>query len=126
LRNYAFYRLSLDWCHLGDTYEGIKVFFVALGQNDTLEILSMTNNALMPSMGKTLATSGLKLNISLRYVDLSWNKIGDTGAIAILEMLKINKTVHKIILEGNGVSGSVYGAVEAHLHHNVQLHFKVS
>ena len=68
----------------------------------------------------------MKPNISLRIIDLSWNKIGDQGAEALLNMLKVNKIIQKMIVQGNHISKVVETAIETQLIHNVDLHLKQS
>ena len=66
----------------------------------------------------------MKANISLRIIDLSWNKIGDQGGEALLNMLKVNKIIQKIIIQGNHISKIIETAIENQLIHNVDLHLK--
>ena len=57
-------------------------------------------------------------------MDLSWNKLGDQAGNTIVEVLKINKNIQKIILDGNDISDSIKTAINAQLSHNVELHLK--
>ena len=124
LTKLSFYRLSLKYCRIGENSESAKAFFTALGQNDALEYLDISNNGLMSSLGKSLAFCGLKSNMSLRILDVSWNKLGDQAGTAIVDVLKINKNIQVIKLEGNDISDSIKTAIETQLSHNVQLHLK--
>ena len=75
-------------------------------------------------VGKSLAQTGLKANYNLRIIDLSWNKIGESGGLAFAQMLKVNKSIQKIHLAGNDVSSSTLSSIDSQLHHNLQLHMK--
>ena len=57
-------------------------------------------------------------------MDLSWNKLGDQAGNTIVEVLKINKNIQKIILDGNDISDSIKTAINAQLSHNVELRLK--
>ena len=116
--------MSLPWCRIGEDVESATAFFTALGQNDTIEHLDISNNALASSLGKALSKTGLRHNLSLRILDLSWNRIGESGGQSIAQVLKINKTLQKIHLAGNDVSTSTLLAIETQLGHNVAMHMK--
>ena len=117
-------RLSLPWCRIGEDVESATAFFTAVGQNDTIEHLDISNNAIASSLGKALAKTGLRHNLSLRILDLSWNKIGESGGQSLAQVLKINKTLQKIHLAGNDVSTSTLLAIDSQLSHNVAMHMK--
>ena len=121
--NHFIRKINLQWCRLGEDVEAASAFFMALGQNDTLEHVDISSNNIMSSLGKTLALS-LKGNYNVRIIDLSWNKIGESGGLALAEMLKVNKSIQKIHLDGNDVSGSTLLTIESQLHHNLTLHMK--
>ena len=118
------YRLSLKWCKIGEKSEAAKALFTAIGENDSLEHLSLNNNGLMSSLGKSLALCGLRANMSLRILDLGWNRLGEQAGKTIIEVLKINKNIQKIVLDGNDISDSIATAINTQLSHNVQLHLK--
>ena len=118
------FRLNMTWCKIGECSESSKAFFTALSNNETLEHLNLSNNGLMSSLGKSLAFCALRSNISLKFIDLSWNKLGDPAGSALIEILKINKNIQSIKLEGNDLSISIKTAIEAQLSHNVQLNLK--
>ena len=114
----------MKWCKIGENSEAANALFTAIGVNDTLEYLSLNSNGLMSSLGKSLALCGLKSNMSLRILDLAWNRLGDQAGKTIVEVLKINKNVQKIILDGNDINDSIMTAINTQLSHNVQLHLK--
>lgn len=122
--NHFIRKLSLQWCGVGEDIEAANAFFLALSQNDTLEHIDLSSNNIMSSLGKTLAQTGLKANYNLRIIDLSWNKIGESGGLAFAQMLKVNKSIQKIHLAGNDVSSSTLLSIDSQLHHNLQLHMK--
>lgn len=124
MENHTLHRLSLKYCQLGEINEAARSLFTALGKNDTLEYLDLSNNGLMSSMGTSLALCGLKTNLSLRIIDLSWNKLGDPFGQSLVDILKINKNLQKIKLEGNSISVGILTAIDTLLSHNVQLHLK--
>jgi hypothetical protein len=78
----------------------------------------------MSSLGKSLALCGLRANMSLRILDLGWNRLGEQAGNTIIEVLKINKNIQKIALDGNDISDSIATAINTQLSHNVQLHLK--
>ena len=114
----------MKWCKIGENSEAANALFTAIGVNDTLEYLSLNSNGLMSSLGKSLALCGLKSNMSLRILDLAWNRLGDQAGKTIVEVLKINKNVQKIMLDGNDINDSIMTAINTQLSHNVQLHLK--
>lgn len=114
----------MKWCNIGENSDGAKAIFTSIGNNDSLEFLDLSNNGLMSSLGKSFLLVGLKANISLRIVDLSWNKLGDQAGSTLVEVLKINKNVQKIKLEGNEISSGISTAIDTQLSHNIQLHLK--
>lgn len=122
--NSTMQKLSLQWCNLGENYEASQTLFTCIGHNACLEHLDLSNNGFMSSLGKSIALTGLRPNVSLRIIDLSWNKIGDNGASSILDVLKLNKNIQKVILDGNGVSSPMMTAIDSQLCNNVQLHLK--
>ena len=78
----------------------------------------------MSSLGRSLALCGLRANMSLRILDLGWNRLGEQAGKTIIEVLKINKNIQKIVLDGNDISDSIATAINTQLSHNVQLHLK--
>ena len=116
----------MQWTNFAEHSEIAKTFFLAISKNDTLEDLSLSNCGMMSSLAKSMATLALKSNVSLRQIDLSWNKIGDPGGEAILDMLRLNKTIQKVSLTGNSISKPLEKAIESQLLHNIELHLKNS
>jgi hypothetical protein len=55
--------------------------------------------------GAKAIAEALKVNAVVAKLDLGWNKIGDEGAIAIAESLKVNAVVTKLDLVCNGNMG---------------------
>merc|ERR1719362_889977 len=51
MENHFLQRLSLKWCKIGEKSEAAKALFTAIGENDSLEHLSLNNNGLMSSLG---------------------------------------------------------------------------
>jgi hypothetical protein len=52
----------------------------------------LRNNEIGPEAGSFIA-SCLKSNATLQFIDLRWNRLGNTGAKAILKGLNVNKTI---------------------------------
>ncbi len=117
-------RLSLKWCQIGQDSESAKALFTTLAANDSLEYLDLSNNGIMSSLGKSFALICLKSNISLRNIDLSWNKLGDQAGTCLVDVLKINKTVQVLKLDGNDISEVISSSIGSQISHNVQLHLK--
>ena len=114
----------MQWCNLGDYTESTKTLFLALSRNDTIEELNLSNCGILSSLAKSLAIVGLKPNVTLRNLDISWNKIGDQAGEAFLDMLKLNKNIQNIILNGNNICSMIEKSIENQLIHNVELHLK--
>ncbi len=86
------FRLSLEWTKIDANDEAFKAFCVGLEQNESLETLNLSNNSLSSDQGRNLAFS-LRHHDSLRVLDLNFTKIGDAGASAFLDVLKVNKAL---------------------------------
>lgn len=67
--------------------------------NITLRSLNLSENKIGDS-GATAIGNALKTNAGLQKLDLAENPIGDAGAKAIATGLKTNKTIKKIFLSG--------------------------
>ena len=101
----------MKWCKLGENTESATALFTAIGENDSLESLDLSSNGIMSSMGKSLALCGLKSNFSLKIIDLSWNKIGDSAVATMIDILKSNKSIQKLNLSGNDISNLLLSAI---------------
>ncbi len=86
------FRLSLEWTKIDANDEAFKEFCVGLEQNESLETLNLSNNSFSSDQGRNLAFS-LRNHDSLRVLDLNFTKIGDAGASAFLDVLKVNKAL---------------------------------
>ena len=58
-----------------------------------------------------MLSQSLKLNQSLKYLNLSSNKIKDEGLLDLAEYLKINTTLVELSLGANGISNEGVAAV---------------
>ena len=77
------------------TVEDIENLSLALRENNTLQEIDLSN---VTGKGAIALVDALKINTSIRSVDLSYNKIGDEGAIALADALKINKSIRSLNL----------------------------
>ncbi|CAB9499511.1 Ribonuclease inhibitor [Seminavis robusta] len=85
--------------------------------NSTLQELCLKDNSFGPRGVHELA-SVLKTNESMQRVDLSYNFLGNDGAVALGAMLCLNKTLTDLVLEnaviaGEGVKGLCKGLLES-------------
>ena len=67
-------------------------FQLAICRNNTLTSLSMTNNE-FNDLDATCVGRSLQKNQGITFLDLSSNKIGDTGAKELAEIVLVNKYV---------------------------------
>jgi Ran GTPase-activating protein (RanGAP) involved in mRNA processing and transport len=70
--------------------------------NSSLQTLNLTWNKIGDDGAVALA-AGLKVNSSLQTLNLTWNKIGDEGAVALAEALKDNKSLQTLALCKNQI-----------------------
>ncbi|CAF3685679.1 unnamed protein product, partial [Adineta steineri] len=95
-------RLWLDYNKI--TSIGLSILASGLNNNNTLQQLSLSNNAIsddgIHSLVKSLATH----NNSLKELHLGHNKITDEGIEYLAEMLKTNQTLTHLYLQKNDIT----------------------
>ena len=77
--------------------------------NTTLQTVTLESNNIGDA-GATALAEALKVNTTLQTVNLQFNKIGDAGATALAEALKVNTALQTVNLEDNEIGDA--GAVE--------------
>lgn len=55
--------------------------------------------------GALAVAAGMKINITIKKLDLSWNGFADEGAAAMAEALKSNNTLTWLDLSHNRITG---------------------
>jgi hypothetical protein len=83
----------------------------ALKVNTTLKSIDLSRNAIGVEGASALAAA-LKVNTSVEFIGLHGTYIGDIGASALADALKVNITVTKIEIMSNDIGARVeYAAV---------------
>eukprot|EP00746_Dinoflagellata_sp_MGD_P165655 gnl/MRDRNA2_/MRDRNA2_95066_c0_seq1.p1 gnl/MRDRNA2_/MRDRNA2_95066_c0~~gnl/MRDRNA2_/MRDRNA2_95066_c0_seq1.p1 ORF type:complete len:434 (+),score=94.49 gnl/MRDRNA2_/MRDRNA2_95066_c0_seq1:96-1397(+) len=99
--------LSLAYAGIGD--DGVGELGPFVGQNVFVKHLDLRGNSIQPRGAVTLA-SGIKINRSLRGVNLKGNMVGKdiSGIQAICDVLKSNMTISHLNLRNNkiGIDGA--------------------
>jgi len=82
--------------------------------------IGLANNALGEDTGRALAET-LRLNTTLRELELSYNNIGDDGARALAEALRRNTTLTSLRLADNALGEDTGSALTETLRLNTTL-----
>jgi Ran GTPase-activating protein (RanGAP) involved in mRNA processing and transport len=90
--SYTLRSISLEWNKIGTSETGLQNLFLALTDNRSITKVDLRNNEIGPEVGTLIATC-LKSNSTLQFIDLRWNRLGNTGAKAILKGLNVNKII---------------------------------
>jgi len=93
---------SLNLYHNKFGPTGVKALFDALKDNTTLEELNLKENYLGCSGGRVIA-DGLN-KTSIKTLDIGYCFIGDAGATALAEALKVNTTLTSLMIDNNKYS----------------------
>ena len=79
------------------TSEGAKIIGETIKVNKTLKKLDIPINSISDD-GAAAISDGLKYNISLQELNMSCNKITSEGAKIIAEAIQVNTTLHTLVL----------------------------
>ncbi len=104
-RKFSVKEVDLDWCarKLGDgLYLGL-------------------NWKNIGDVGAAIIAETLKVNSSVKHIDIAGNDIGDVGAAALAEALKVNNGVTTIDLDYNNISSTTLTQIHKQLAHNNSL-----
>jgi len=95
--------LSLAYASIGDDGAGEVARFIR--DNVFIKYLDLRGNNIQATGAATLA-NGIKLNRSLRSLNLKWNSIGKdcTGVQALCDVLKSNMTISHVDLRNNRIN----------------------
>ncbi len=94
--------LLLNFNELGDL--GAATIARIIGTKEcAIQTLSLQVNAIALSGAESLAVA-LKINQSLKVLDLTGNKLGDDGAAAIVQGTENNRTLEDLRLGNNGIT----------------------
>ena len=111
-------KLKLD-CHITDT--GAHHFATMLAVNATLQELDLSHGSISDNVVSHLSRV-LQHNSSVTHLDLSYNEsITNTGAVALGEMLRVNKSLRELNLRGTSVGEVGATALMEGLQHNQVL-----
>ena len=122
LGEYIANSLSLKVCrisnnHISDNDQGLHAFFPAIAMSPSLIEVDLSSNKL----GNTCAFligNMLKVNHFLQILNLENNEITNDGAILILNSLSYNRNIKAIILAGNKVDEKLILDIEKKLESN--------
>jgi len=101
---------SISICGHDLQLEGATAFAEVLRHNCHLKSIFLGRTGLGPDAATVLAETLENANNTLKFIDLSYNKIGDEGATAFTNALAKNKGLARISLSENGISDE--GAVK--------------
>ena len=111
-------RLTLQ-CGITDT--GVHHLATMLAVNTTLQELHLSSTSITDNVVSHLSQA-LQLNSSVTHLDLSHNEfITSTGAVALGEMLRVNKSLRELNLQGTSVRQEGANALVEGLQYNHML-----
>ena len=102
------------------TSEGAIKIAEAIKVNKTLKILDISNNNISDD-GAVAISDTLKSNNSLCILNMSSNKITGKGAIKIAEAIKVNKRLQELHISNNHISDNGAAAIGNALKSNTSL-----
>ncbi|CAL8086892.1 unnamed protein product [Calicophoron daubneyi] len=88
----SLFDLDLSWNRLGGP--GMKQFCKGLGENKYLKTLNLAANGLGPKVGCYELALALKLNKTLRSLELSDNRISAEGSVLLSKGMYVNSTLN--------------------------------
>jgi Ran GTPase-activating protein (RanGAP) involved in mRNA processing and transport len=103
--NHSLEKLDVSWNKFG--VDGLAAFAAGLKVNKWLKELSLSGN----SIDDAIMADALKVNTTLARLDLSGNGIGNEGAAALGEAIKVNALKARErynLIDGEGVPALVY------------------
>ncbi|KAL0240049.1 hypothetical protein GEMRC1_010156 [Eukaryota sp. GEM-RC1] len=86
----------------------------------TLVSVTTANPEQLKKVARALADA-LKVNTSVKSIDLQWNCIGDVGARALADALKFNDTVTNVDLFANSIGDDAVRALAEVLKANEKI-----
>ena len=81
---------------------GAKELAEVIKVNKTLKRIDLTYNQIGNAGAQALAEA-IKGNKTLKRIDLTYNKISDAGALALAEAIQVNNTVTEMIVDRNSI-----------------------
>ena len=112
-------KLTLRHC-ITDT-EAQRYLATMLAVNVTLQKLDLSSGSIL-DIGVSHLSRALQHNSSVTHLDLSYNEsITNTGAVALGEMLRVNKSLRELDLHGTSVGEEGATALMEGLQHNQAL-----
>jgi len=116
-RNTSLHRLVLSY-NPKITDNGASHLATMLTVNNTLQILRL-NNCSISDQGVQHLSKGLQDSKSVTELDLAFNSdITDKGARVLSDMIRVNKSLEKLYLEGTSVGEEGAAALMESLQHN--------
>jgi len=100
---------------------GLRALGQALGKNPALHHLDLSHNSI-DTAGALYIASGMKSNTNLQSLDLSQNpRIGDKGAIALGELLPVNRSLKRLNLSNTEMGDQGLEVIAQALEFNTSL-----
>ena len=119
-----FAELYFNDVNFNDVNFNMKFFAELVRGNTSLTVLSLADkNIVDHEIEKIFEASKSNPNSSLKKIDLSWNSIGDYGALVIAEFLKTNPPLEELVLIGCGIEDKGIIALSEALKVNTSLNF---
>ena len=112
--------LSQSLLSIEITSDEAKMIGEAIKVNKTLKKLDVYHNSISDD-GAAAISDGLKCNISLQELNMSLNKITSEGAKMIGEAIKMNKILQKLDICSNSISDDGAAAISDGLKCNISL-----
>merc|ERR1712137_478292 len=109
--------LTLNHNTVGTFPHGLNALCEALKVNCSLKNLNLSNNSLGPGGGAVIGDM-LRINRALTNIDLSWNELGPMGGKSLLHGLEANPVVLALNLNGTHVSEETLYGVDLKLKEN--------
>merc|ERR1712137_849112 len=109
--------LTLNHNTVGTFPHGLNALCEALKVNCSLKNLNLSNSSLGPG-GGALIGDMLRINRALSHIDLSWNELGPMGGKSLLHGLEANPVVLALNLNGTRVLEETLYGVDLKLKEN--------
>ena len=117
--NLVLQKLSLQHCDIGNN--GLYYIGIGLSKCDHFQILILDYNCIEDQGAKCLASSLQIHPGELKYLDLSYNKISNQGAMPIIELLSMDSNLEFISFEANHINSDFAKFIYDNIYRNLKI-----
>ncbi|KAL4476153.1 hypothetical protein ABPG74_009886 [Tetrahymena malaccensis] len=110
-QNFQLKSLNLEWNRLGTDIAGLESLYVLLSNNRSITHLDLRNNKINQT-GAHIIANIIRNNTSLSSLDLRWNELGANGGRAILQAMQENGCLVGLELAGNGIPEEINSEIQ--------------